>query len=130
MRNLVLTFTLIFIRLCGWSQQPKYKPSYHQLKDYEGYYQFINHGTLQMAVSPRDTVLYAIINQARYPLKAASADIFLDNSKQPVKFLRDAFNRITGYTYKADTLKLINKNVHFAKEMWYPRLPDAVNSYP
>jgi CubicO group peptidase (beta-lactamase class C family) len=106
---------------CGYSQQ-KFKITYEQLKEYEGIYEYQNNTTLQIAASPKDTILYAIINESKYALKPSEKDIFLNMSKEKVTFLRNNASAITGYTSQEKTFNLINKKVVFPKEMWYPRL--------
>jgi len=106
---------------CGYSQQ-RFKITYEQLKEYEGIYEYQNNATLQIAASPKDTILYAIINESKYALKPSEKDIFLNMSKEKVTFLRNSTSAITGYTSQEKTFNLINKKVVFPKEMWYPRL--------
>lgn len=105
----------------GHSQQ-KFKITYEQLKQYEGIYEYENKTTLQIAASPKDTILYAIINESKYALKPADKDVFLNMSKEKVTFLRNSSAAITGYSSDGKTFNLINKKVSFPKEMWYPRL--------
>lgn len=106
---------------CGYSQQ-RFKITYEQLKEYEGIYEYQNNTTLQIAASPKDTILYAIINESKYALKPSEKDIFLNMSKEKVTFLRNNASAITGYTSQEKTFNLITKKVVFPKEMWYPRL--------
>lgn len=105
---------------CGYSQQ-RFKITYEQLKEYEGIYEYQNNTTLQIAASPKDTILYAIINESKYALKPSEKDIFLNMSKEKVTFLRNSASSITGYASQEKTFNLINKKVVFPKEMWYPR---------
>jgi CubicO group peptidase (beta-lactamase class C family) len=114
---LILSLTSQF----GFSQQ-NYKVSYDQLKEFEGLYEYINHTTLKIAASPIDTLLYAIIDKSRYPLTPFDKDVFLNRQKDKVLFFRSKSNAISGYILNRDTLKLLNKNVSFPKEIWYPRL--------
>ena len=106
---------------CGYCQQT-FKITYEQLKEYEGIYEYQNNSTLQIAASPKDTILYAIINESKYALKPSEKDIFLNMSKEKVTFLRNSTSAITGYTSQEKTFNLISKKVVFPKEMWYPRL--------
>ncbi|MCD0470582.1 serine hydrolase [Flavobacterium sp. JAS] len=117
--NLLLLFLLIIY--CGYSQE-KFKITYDQLKEYEGIYEYQNKTTLQIAASPKDTILYAIINESKYALKPSERDVFLNMSKEKVTFLRDQASVINGYSSEEKTYKLISKKVVFPKEMWYPRL--------
>lgn len=121
MRNLKLTLLLSCISLIIVGQT-KYRVSLKELQAYEGRYEYSNHGTLQIAASPVDTLLYAIIDQSRYPLRPFDKDVFKNNSGDLVKFLRDSADHIVGYTANKQTFKLISKAVVFSKEMWYPKL--------
>jgi hypothetical protein len=79
MRNLMLTLLLSCISSIILAQT-KYRVSLQELKNYEGRYEYINDGTLRIAASPIDTVLYAIINQSRYPLHPMEKDVFRNSS--------------------------------------------------
>ncbi|TDO73325.1 CubicO group peptidase (beta-lactamase class C family) [Flavobacterium chryseum] len=105
----------------GHTQQ-KNKITYEQLKEYEGSYEYTNKTTLKIAASPKDTLLYAIINESKYPLKPTEKDVFQNMSKENVTFLRNNTGAITGYSSEGNTFNLLNKKVVFPKEMWYPRL--------
>jgi CubicO group peptidase (beta-lactamase class C family) len=109
--------------------QPKYKASFQELKAYEGKYEYINNGTLKIAASPIDTILYAIINQSRYSLLPLGKDVFKNSSGDQVRFLRDSANHIVGYTADKETFKLLSKGIVFPKEMWYPKLSALGKSY-
>jgi CubicO group peptidase (beta-lactamase class C family) len=121
MRSLKLTLLLSFISMIILAQT-KYKVTFQQLKGYEGRYEYINHGTLQIAASPIDTLLYAIINQSRYPLRPLDKDVFTNNSGDQIRFLRDSTHHIVSYSANKETFKLVSKAVVFPKEMWYPKL--------
>lgn len=121
MRNLTLTLLLLCVSSVIFGQT-KYKVSFQNLKTYEGRYEYVNHSTLQIAVSPIDTLLYAIINQSRYPLTPSGRDVFQNNGGDEVRFLRDSANNIIGYNVAKETFKLISKAVVFSNEMWYPKL--------
>ena len=102
--------------------QGQYKVTYKQLKGLEGLYEYENNTTLKMAASPKDTILYAILGESKYPLKAYSEDEFIDLSNNKVKFQRNNSGVVTGYTKGADTFKIIKRNILLPLEMWYPRL--------
>ncbi|OAQ41950.1 hypothetical protein A5893_02195 [Pedobacter psychrophilus] len=108
----------------------KYTLTYSQLKEYEGLFEYINNGTLQIAASPKDTILYAIINESKYSLTPFEKDVFTNMSKEKVTFFRNTKNKIAGYYAENDTLKLLNKNIKFPKKLWYPRpLKNQNNKY-
>ncbi len=115
----------LFLFFIQWGTQAAaqgYKPDYGQLKAYEGLYKYYNHTTLKIAVSPRDTTFYAIVNQGRYILKPQAKDVFLTAAKETVTFLRDAAGVVNAYVTNKDTFKLISRDVHFPAQMWYPRM--------
>jgi CubicO group peptidase (beta-lactamase class C family) len=115
------------------SAQEGYKISYAELKKYEGHYEYIGNSTLQMAASPKDLKLYAIIDEARYPLTPAKEGVFLNPGKQEVTFVYDASKNIVGYKVKDDNpdhlYKLLDKNVQFPESMWYPRKQGTTYRY-
>lgn len=117
---------LCSLLICAFSSaQESYKITYAELKKYQAHYEYIGNSTLQMAASPKDLKLYAIIDDARYPLTPAREDVFLNPGKQEVSFIRDASKNIVGYKVKDDNpnhlYKLLHKNVSFPESMWYPR---------
>lgn len=122
MKKYYLQLLLLLTIYSGYSQQ-KFKITYEQLKEYEGIYEYVNKGTLKIAASPKDTVLYAIINESKYKLKAIDKDIFQNMSNEKVTFLRKD-GALTGYSSEGSTFNLITKKVVFPKEMWYAR-PNA-----
>lgn len=101
--------------------QQKYNVTYGQLKEFEGLYEYTNHTTLKVAASPKDTTLYAIVNESKYLLTPFDKDVFLNMSKEKVQFFRNKSNAISGYSYNKDSFKLLSKNVFFPKSMWYAR---------
>lgn len=101
--------------------------TYSQLKEYEGLFEYINNGTLKIAVSPKDTILYAIINESKYALTPFDTDVFMTMSKDKVLFFRNSKHKIAGYYTGNDTLKLLDRKIKFPKKMWYPRLSKKQN---
>jgi len=106
MRKLFLLVILSLTSLVTFSQQ-KDKGRYEQLKEYEGLYENVNNSTLKIAASPKDTLLYAIINQSKYKLTLSSKDLFLNNSKQKVQFYRNKSKAIAGYIVANDTFNFV-----------------------
>jgi CubicO group peptidase (beta-lactamase class C family) len=120
----VLMSVLVYCTNANGFGQSAYKVSYADLKAYEGTYQYENHKTLQMAASPVDTMLYAMIGTSMYKLRPYSKDVFLNGGNNQVQFIRDSGN-IIGYKQqndKPDTVyKLITRKVTFSDKMWYAR---------
>jgi CubicO group peptidase (beta-lactamase class C family) len=118
---------LLFILASQFCQsQQRYPIAYGQLKAFEGLYAYTNQTTLKIAASPRDTLLYAIINESKYKLVPAAKDLFIDMTGNKVQFFRTGTNAVAGYAINRDTFRLISRQVFFPKEIWYPR-PDAAN---
>lgn len=120
MRKIHLSLLLLFLFHCCFSQQP-FKATYQQLKAFEGLYEYTNHTTLKIAASPKDSLLYAIINEGRYKLKPLNKDLFVDMTNNKVQFLRNRSNVVTGYTVNNDTFQLLSRKVFFPSSMWYAR---------
>lgn len=89
------------------------------LKDYEGTYEYWNNTRVVLTASALDTSLYAIVDEAKYPLTLVARDTFLNSSKQPVIFRRDEKGRITGVNAEGNFFKLLSDTV--PKIEWYPR---------
>jgi CubicO group peptidase (beta-lactamase class C family) len=117
--NTVIAFLLL---LQTAFTQSKYPVTYQQLKEFEGLYEYTNQTTLKIAASPRDTLLYAIINESRYALTPVNKDLFQNMQKDSVIFLRDRFNKLTSYSVDRDTFSLLSTKVHFPREMWFARI--------
>lgn len=126
MKKTFLLTTLTLATFFSHAQQ-QYKVTYQQLKEYQGLYAYVNNSTLKIAASPKDTVLYAIINESKYSLTPVEKDLFLDMTKNKVQFFRDKNKEIAGYYAGNDTFSLLRKKVRFPKAMWYPRLNSSAN---
>jgi CubicO group peptidase (beta-lactamase class C family) len=126
MHKIYLLFILSLTPFFCFSQQT-YKVSYEQLKEFEGLYEYANNSTLKIAASPKDTLLYAVINESKYKLTPSAKDLFLNMSKEKVQFFRNASNAIAGYISGKDTFKLLSKNIFFPETIWYPRLTTTKN---
>src|SRR5690242_16409514 len=124
-KSFVLHFSLALGVCSQLSAQSKFVLPYQHLKEYEGLYQYRNPPTLEIALSPKDSLIYAIINLGRYPLRPVAKDIFVNSTNDSIIFLRDTKGIVNGYIVKKDTFRLVNKNVFFPERMWYPRMvPD------
>jgi hypothetical protein len=121
MKNRLLCFLFILLGsslACFGQENPEI--DYRALKEYEGSYEYFNNTRLQIAASPKDNLLYAIINEVRYPLKTVAKDNFLDGQNSKVLFERNAANQIVGYRVSNNFFKLLSKE-NFPVKMWYPR---------
>ncbi|XLS30600.1 serine hydrolase domain-containing protein [Flavobacteriaceae bacterium M23B6Z8] len=109
---------IIMSILIGCSSQNK-KSQYEKLLYYEGRYEYIGGTTLDMVVSEPDTMLYAIIDEAKYPLKHIKLDSFINISGIPVIFERDKSNQITGYKTDGQKFRMLDKEIE--KMEMFPR---------
>src|SRR5688500_6101023 len=69
------------------------------LKEFDGRYEYLHGGSIFFAGSPRDGVFYAILDEAKYPLKKISEGVFADRQGLRVVFEREATGRISGYRF-------------------------------
>ena len=73
-----------------------------RLSDYTGTYAYrpkygtVQYGTLELL--PKDSVLLAIIDEAKYPLRWVRPNIFLNALGDTVTFRRDAAGQVTGFS--------------------------------
>ena len=99
-------------------------PQYERLRRYEGIYEDEGGGTLQIVASPRDSVLIAVLDGARYPLKSAGADLFTNAPGQRVQFSlepgREGYRLLDGP--EADRLfRRIGPGAALDERTWFPR---------
>ncbi|HAA10780.1 MAG TPA: 6-aminohexanoate hydrolase [Cytophagales bacterium] len=112
MKRLLLLFPLFV----GCAQQPS---DLEQLKAYEGLYEGGGNSTLEIMASGFDTTLYAIIDEAKYPLSLISGDTFHNLQKIPVVFTRDAEGQVSGYQVGGQAFGRISD--HTSKWELFPR---------
>lgn len=93
--------------------------SYDELLDYEGNYEYLNKGTLDIAASALDTTLYAIIDDAKYPLRYVGIDSFVNLQNTPVVFFRDPSSLVAGYRVEGQSFQLLAE--HIDKQVMFPR---------
>lgn len=120
MKKLHLLILCLATSLAGIAQQP-YPVTYQQLKEFQGVYEYTNNTTLTLAASPKDTLLYAVIGESKYPLTPDEQDLFLDGTKNKVQFFRDKARRVTGYSVRNDTFRLLHNKVSLPTAFWYAR---------
>lgn len=93
--------------------------SYQMLLEYEGKYEYVSGSTLKIMASPLDTTLYAVINEAKYPLSHVEGDTFSNIEDIPVVFQRDDKGNINGYRVDSQFFELITTDI--TKLVMYPR---------
>jgi CubicO group peptidase (beta-lactamase class C family) len=65
------------------------------LHDFTGTYRY--HGGATLALVPDDTLLIAVIDEAKYPLRPIGGDRFLNGPGETIPFRRDAAGVVTGF---------------------------------
>jgi CubicO group peptidase (beta-lactamase class C family) len=93
------------------------------LKEFDGHYGYLN-GTIQFARSPRNGILYAILDEAKYPLTTISEGVFADQDGSRVVFERGAAGRISGYRfYRANATNFFPRlsDGDLPESMWFAR---------
>jgi len=83
------------------------KISFKELQNYEGRYEYVGISTLDIIASKLDTLLYAVIDKAKYPLKYISKDNFINIGDEPIVFQRNKNNKVTSYQADNKTFKLL-----------------------
>lgn len=102
-------FFLISIIAIGCSSSQK-DSAFQELKDYEGRYEYTGETTLELVASALDTTLYAIIDNAKYPLKHIERDSFINIREVPVVFQRNEDSEVVSYTSEGQKFNLISKD--------------------
>ena len=114
---------LLIQALCsgrGLSQTPPKEDP----KEFEGRYEYLNGASIQFAGSPRNGVFYAILDEAKYPLKRMSESVFADRDGSRVVFERGEAGRISGYRfYRATATNFFRRisDAQVTETMWYAR---------
>ncbi len=98
------------------------------LREYEGTYEYVRESTLDLIASGFDTLLYALIDGAKYPLYRVAPDSFLDGQNNQVTFRRTASGRVTGYQVNGAQYLRLNRIPpnfsFFPKKEWYHKPED------
>jgi CubicO group peptidase (beta-lactamase class C family) len=121
MKSWLLVNLFLLLTLVVHAQTPSLR-SYQKLQEYQGLYEYINRTTLKLAASPKDSLLYALIADGRYPLYPVGPDLFLNQSKDTVRFQRDTQKKVVSYSVKQQRFQRLDNTLTFPRQMWYPRL--------
>lgn len=105
-------------------------------RDIEGRYEYEPGVSLIIAERPPDGALFAVINGARYPLRADRPDVFLNSSGAEVHFVRDQSGRVVGYRVRNNPelgsnplLRLLDADARVPAASWRARPPGAPERY-
>ncbi len=98
---------------------PQGKSKYERLLDFEGKYEYLRESTLVISASAFDTTLYAVVNDAKYPLRHIAKDRFINVQETPVVFNRNAQGSVESYSINNQTFRLISTEIE--KMEMFPR---------
>jgi CubicO group peptidase (beta-lactamase class C family) len=108
-------------------------PEQHSI---EGRYEYEPGVSLIIAARPGDGEVFAVINGARYPLRAVRPDVFVNSSDTEVHFARDESGRVVGYRVRenpdltANPLRrVLDADVRIPGASWRARPPGAPVRY-
>jgi len=93
--------------------------TFRNLQDYEGKYEYVRNTTLSLVASEMDTTLYAVINNAKYPLNYVSTDSFTNAQNVPLTFQRDEKGSVKSYRVEGEVFAYISSD--FDRINMYPR---------
>jgi CubicO group peptidase (beta-lactamase class C family) len=122
-RKGMFAFALVIAALFSESGLSQTHPE-KEAKEFEGRYGYLNGVSIEFAKSPRDGVFYAILDEAKYPLKKISDGVFADRDGSRVIFERGEAGRISGYRFyqtRATNFFARIADVEFPESMWYAR---------
>jgi CubicO group peptidase (beta-lactamase class C family) len=133
MKSLIIA--VVSVLLGGCRETARFRSSYDStaerstpaapdLKEFEGRYEYLSGASIQFAGSPRDGVLYAILDEAKYPLKRISERVFADRDGSRVVFERGETGRVSGYRFyreKAPSFFRRISDAEFPETMWFAR---------
>ena len=106
------------------AQTPIAAASAQDLADFEGRYAYRDGGELEL-VAYRGT-LFAVIGEAKYPLRRQSADVFINGLNQAVPFRRDAAGAVTAFVEQGQAFPLLARAVRpESRALLEPRPADA-----
>lgn len=117
-KNGIVLLVITLLLTVGCSSK-KETSEYEILLAYEGKYEYINNTTLELKASALDTILYAVIDNAKYPLKYIALDSFTDAQGGTVMFSRDELDKVIAYTTDEQLFKLITRKIE--KMDMFPR---------
>ena len=104
----LLVIPLIVTLGCSSSQK---NSAFESLLDYEGQYEYVDSTTLTLVASELDTTLYAVIDDAKYPLARIAQDSFTNIQGTPITFSRDHSNKVVDYQTDGQIFKLISVDI-------------------
>lgn len=88
--------------------------------EYNGIYEYFQPDTIELAVSPVDQELYAIIGEDKYLLRKHANDLFLNGSGDTVLFVRNALKQVSAYRVNGREFRLLRRSQR-SQQFWFAR---------
>jgi CubicO group peptidase (beta-lactamase class C family) len=98
LRRLLMVVPILLVMSLSsgvWAQQPR-----SALADYEGVY--VYHGTTKLVIVAADPLLFAVIDDAKYPLRPQGGDRFLNAGGDTIPFRRGADGTVSGFVERGE----------------------------
>ncbi|WP_420128581.1 serine hydrolase domain-containing protein [Longimicrobium sp.] len=110
-RKLLLAATAGLLTYLAW---PRYaatqtEPPRSALNDLTGTYRY--HGGSTLALVAGDSALYAVISEAKYPLRPIGADRVINGPGDTIPFRRDGAGNVTGFSERGTFFERLSPNV-------------------
>jgi CubicO group peptidase (beta-lactamase class C family) len=86
---------VLVVAMVAGSAQPLSAQSTTRLTDYEGVYAY--HGATSIAIVAADSMLFAVLDEAKYPLRPLGDDRVLNAGGDTIPFRRAADGAVTGF---------------------------------
>ena len=98
------------------------------LAEFVGTYRYHGEGTLTMAAG--DSLLYAVIDEAKYALRPVGRDRFVNGPGDTIPFRRDALGKVDGFTEGGRFFARLSRELDSATaQLMQPRPPGAPYAY-
>ena len=110
------------------AQVPESQAAVRNLTEYEGHYQYRDGLTLFMVTSGKQLV--AIIGDAKYLLRAAGTDTFLNPAGDSLPFVRDPTGRIVAFKENGEEFARLSSNVPKAARLLLKARTNGPNGLP
>ena len=128
MRRYLLVAAIALTPNLVLAQVPESQAAVRNLTEYEGHYQYRDGLTLFMVTSGKQLV--AIIGDAKYLLRPAATDTFLNPAGELLPFVRDPTGRIVAFKEHGDEFARLSSNVPNAARLLLKARTNGPNGLP
>lgn len=97
------------------------------LEDFTGTYRY--HGGTTLALVPGDSLLFAVIGEAKYPLRPIGADRVINGPGDTIPFRRDAAGSVTGFSERGTFFERLTLTVDPATAQLVSARPSGAGPY-